>query len=59
MNQQRILSYGTPAEVRAKVHRVRRLLAPQLIISPSHEKVLPGIPLENIETLARAAKDPL
>ena len=41
---QRILPYGTPEEVRAEVHRVRRLLEPQLIISPSHEKVLPDVP---------------
>ncbi len=56
---QRILPYGTPEEVRAEVHRVRRLLEPQLIISPSHEKVLPDVPPENIEMLARAAKEPL
>lgn len=56
---QRILPYGTPEEVRAEVHRVRRLLEPQLIISPSHEKVLPDVPPENIEMLARAAKEPI
>jgi len=35
------------------------LLEPQLIVSPSHEKVLPDVPPENIEMLARAAKEEL
>jgi len=37
------------------VHRVKRLLGPNIIVSPSHEAILPNVPPENVEALAQAA----
>jgi uroporphyrinogen decarboxylase len=57
IDAQHLLTDGTPAEVRAEVRRVRQLLGPSLIISPSHEAVLPNVPPANIEALAQAARE--
>lgn len=53
---QHLLTYGTPQEVAAEVHRVTSILGPNYIISPSHECILPNVPPENLEALALAAK---
>ena len=42
-------------QVAADVERVKKLLGPALIISPSHEALLPNVPPANIEAMARAA----
>lgn len=52
---QQLLVHGTPDDVRAEVRRVRRLLGPNLIISPSHEALLPNIPPANTQAMAEAA----
>ena len=57
IDAQDIMPYGTPDEVRAEVHRVRDLLEPSLIVSPSHEAILPDVPPENVEALAQAAHE--
>lgn len=48
---------GTPEEVAAEVHWLRRLFPTGLIISPSHEAILPHTPPANVEALFRAARD--
>ena len=55
IDTQDLLVNGTPEEVRADVRRVKGLLGPQLIISPSHEAILPNVPAENIEALCEEA----
>ncbi len=55
IDAQRILPKATPAGVRAEVRRVRNLLGPHVIISPSHEAVMPDVPPENVAALAGAA----
>lgn len=55
IDTQHLLVHGTPQEVRAEVHRVRRLLGPRLIVSPSHEALLPNVPPVNLEAMAAAA----
>lgn len=55
IDTQNLLMNATPDEVAAEVNRVRRCLAPGLIISPSHEAILPDVPPANIEAMARAA----
>lgn len=57
IDAQDILPAGTPAEVRAEVLRVRRLLEPGLIVSPSHEAILPDVPPENVAAMAAAAHE--
>ncbi|MFC1960790.1 uroporphyrinogen decarboxylase family protein [Chloroflexota bacterium] len=55
IDAQGILPHGTPEEVRAEVKRVRDLLGPHVIISPSHEAILPDVPPQNVQALAEAA----
>ncbi|MCX7806214.1 MAG: hypothetical protein N3A38_13635, partial [Planctomycetota bacterium] len=55
IDTQHLLVHGTPDDVAADVRRVKDLLGPSLIVSPSHEAVLPNVPPENIEAMARAA----
>ena len=52
-----MLPHGTPAEVKAEVRRVRDLLGPNLIISPSHEAILPDVPPENVAALIEAGHE--
>jgi len=55
IDTQILLDRGTPEEIEEEVKRVRNILGPRLILSPSHECLLPNVPMENIEALARAA----
>lgn len=55
IDTQELLIHGSPAEVKEDVRRVRELLGPRLIVSPSHEAVLPDVPPENVEAMAEAA----
>ncbi len=55
IDTQQLLVHGSPAEVKDDVRRVKGLLGPRLIVSPSHEAVLPNVPPENMEALAEAA----
>lgn len=57
IDTQHLLTYGTPDEIRADVRRVKQLLGPRLIVSPSHEALLPNVPPENVAALAEAAAD--
>ena len=60
VDAQYLLVKGTPEEVREDVRRLKRLFPTGLIISPSHEAVLPDIKPENIEALFEAVhEDPL
>lgn len=55
VDAQYLLVKGQPADVRAKVESLRTLFPTGLIISPSHEAILPDIPPANIEALFKAA----
>lgn len=55
IDTQQLLVHGTPRQVRAEVRRVRKLLGPRLIVSPSHEALLPNVPPANLEAMAAAA----
>ena len=54
IDTQDLLVHGTPQQVRDDVQRVKHLLGPNLIVSPSHEGVLPNVPPQNIEAMAQA-----
>ena len=45
-----------PDEIAREVDRVRSILGPSIVISPSHERILPNVPAENVLAMARAAK---
>lgn len=57
IDTQYLLVHGTPEDIRAEVRRVRDLLGPRLIVSPSHEAILPNVPPENVEAMAQAAAE--
>lgn len=57
IDAQGILPHGSAEDVKAEVRRVRRLLSPNVIISPSHEAILPDVPPENVLALAEAAHE--
>ncbi len=48
---------ATPEEMKDEVCRVRKILGPSIVISPSHEEVLPNIPPANLVAMAQAAKE--
>ncbi|NQT91159.1 MAG: hypothetical protein HQ559_00245 [Lentisphaerae bacterium] len=55
IDTQDLLVNGSPEDVERDVRRVKDLLGPRLIVSPSHEAILPNVPPGNIEAMARAA----
>jgi uroporphyrinogen decarboxylase len=57
IDMQNLLTHGTPEQICAEVHRVRGILGPNLIISPSHEAILPDVPPANLEAMARAERE--
>ncbi len=57
IDTQDLLIHASPEEVKAEVRRVKRLLGPCLIVSPSHEAILPNVPPANVEAMAQAATE--
>ncbi len=55
IDTQDLLIHASPSQVEAEVRRVQRLLGPRLIVSPSHEAILPNVPPANVEAMACAA----
>ncbi len=51
VDTQDLLVNGSPEDVRQKVAELTELFPTGLIISPSHEAILPDVPPENIEAL--------
>ncbi|OGV65216.1 MAG: hypothetical protein A2498_12480 [Lentisphaerae bacterium RIFOXYC12_FULL_60_16] len=56
IDTQELLVRGTPEQIRADVRRVKRTLGPCLVVSPSHEAVLPDVPPANIAAMSDAAR---
>ena len=54
IDAQNLLVRGTPEEVYAKAMEIRRIFPTGFIISPSHEAILPDIPVNNIKALFEA-----
>ncbi|MDR3709248.1 MAG: uroporphyrinogen decarboxylase family protein [Capsulimonadaceae bacterium] len=57
IDTQHLLVYGTPDEVRDDVRRIKSLLGPNLVVSPSHEALLPNVPPENVLAMAEAVAE--
>ena len=55
IDTQVLLVSASPEEVKENVRRVKNLLGPNLIVSPSHEAILPNVPPQNIQAMAEAA----
>jgi uroporphyrinogen decarboxylase len=56
IDAQHLLVNGTPEEVESKVQELKQLFPTGLIISPSHEAILPDIPPANIEAMFNTIK---
>lgn len=56
IDAQHLLVSGTPAAIRAKVEELRQMFPSGLVLSPSHEAILPDIPPANIAALFEAAQ---
>jgi len=56
VDAQYLLVNGTPAQVTEKVQELKKLFPTGLVVSPSHEAILPDIPPANIEALFNALK---
>ncbi|MDP6037026.1 MAG: uroporphyrinogen decarboxylase family protein [Candidatus Latescibacteria bacterium] len=56
IDTQDLLVNATPDEVRAEVLRVKEVMGPCLIISPSHEALLPNVPPENVLAMSEEAR---
>ena len=54
IDTQDLMTNGSPEDVRMEVRRVKKVLGPYVIISPSHEAILPNVQPENVEALAEA-----
>jgi uroporphyrinogen decarboxylase len=57
IDTQVLLVNATPEQVKAEVLRVKELLGPDLIISPSHEAILPNVSPQNIVAMSEAAHE--
>lgn len=55
VDTQELLIKATPAQVKEEVRRLKALLGPHYIVSPSHEALLPNVPPENVVAMAEAA----
>jgi len=55
VDTQHLLVHGTPKEVEDEVWRLRKLFPTGLLLSPSHEAILPDVPPENIAAMFAAA----
>lgn len=55
IDTQHLLVQGTVDDVKREVRRLKFLLGPHLIISPSHEALLPNVPPRNVAAMAEAA----
>ena len=51
VDTQDLLVNGSPEDVRARVRELREIFPTGLIISPSHEAILPDVPPANIKAL--------
>ncbi len=56
VDAQNLLVHGTPKQVRRRVAELRELFPTGLVVSPSHEAILPDIPPANIEALFDAVR---
>ena len=57
VDAQNLLVSGTPNDVRRRVQELKKLFPTGLIISPSHEAILPDIPPQNIQALFEAVRE--
>jgi len=57
VDHQELLVFGNPMQVKERVLELKEIFPTGLIISPSHEALLPDIAPENVEALFNAVKN--
>lgn len=57
VDTQDLLVNGTPQDIKNEVYRIRELLGANLVVSGSHEALLPNVPLENVIAMAEAVRN--
>lgn len=57
VDTQHLLPEGTPDDIRHDTNRIINLLAPGLIIGPSHEALMPNVPFENVIAMAETVRE--
>ncbi|MHB9134166.1 MAG: uroporphyrinogen decarboxylase family protein [Armatimonadota bacterium] len=55
VDTQELMWRGTPQQIRDEVERLQEIFGGRWIISPSHEVLLPEVPVENVIALCEAA----
>jgi len=55
VDTQELLVNGSPEEVKEEVNRLKETLGPSLVISPSHEALLPNVRPANVQAMAEEA----
>ncbi len=55
IDTQHLLPFGSPEDVRNEVRRIKSLLGPRWIVSPSHEALLKNVSYENVIAMRDAA----
>jgi len=57
VDTQELLVHASPQEIKTEVRRLKEILGPRYIVSPSHEAILPNVPIENVIAMAQAAHE--
>ncbi len=57
LDVQELMAHGTPADVVRRVAALLELFPTGLIVSPSHEALLPDVPPENVEALQKSMQE--
>lgn len=57
VDTQDLLMHATPAQIRDEVRRLKTLFGPRFVVSPSHEAILPNVPLANVIAMSEAARE--
>jgi uroporphyrinogen decarboxylase len=55
IDAQTFIVNATPKEIELEVMRVKEILGPNIVISPSHEEILPNIPAANMLAMSKTA----
>ena len=57
VDTQDLLVHATPQQIKEEVYRLKELFGPNFVVSPSHEALLPNVPLENVIAMSEAAHE--
>jgi len=57
VDTQELLPFKTPEDVRQEVCRLKQVFGERLIVSPSHEALLPNVSIENVIAMSEEARN--